>query len=165
MDALAEEGRAAEAANAPAYDLGGGGAEERYWVVNLDTLCQTTAATWCQSFGSASDHPVQRLSRRILAGFAAAPHEDVAGGDIQDLLHRIAHEAIRQWFAGCGFDVSGRSFDRLRHSFVMANRDGRLADQFLDPEIDRERMRIALSASAVAATPTAIFRSMPRQTL
>jgi hypothetical protein len=165
MDALAEESRVAETAASPVFDLGGAAAEERFWAVNLDVMCRTTAATWCQSFGIDGERPVFRLTRRLLAGFAAAPRDEVAGSDIQDLLHRLAREGIARWFAALGFDIAGRGFDRLRHSFVMANRDGRWSDQFLDPEADQERLRVAMLAAAVAATPTTSFRTMPRQTL
>jgi hypothetical protein len=165
MDALAEEGQVAATAEAPVFDLGGSAADERFWAVNLDVMCRTTAATWCQSFGIDGERPVFRLTRRLLAGFAAAPHDEVAVSDIQDLLHRLAREGIVRWFAALGLDIAGRGFDRLRHSFLRANRNGDWSEVFLDRDVDRESLSAALTAANFTATPKAVYRAMPRQSL
>jgi hypothetical protein len=134
-------------------------------VFTLDGLCESTADTWCRSFGVTGRAAVSRLTSHLLAGCAVLASETEASCNVEETLHGLARAAIEKWFAACGFSSSGRGFDRLRHSFLRANCDGDWSEHFLDHDVDRERLGAALTAASFTATPAATYRAMPRQSL
>lgn len=134
-------------------------------IVNLDALCEDIAVRWCGSFGINDKNAVMRLRMRLMESLNDLPRDVVAAGRIEALIHDLAREAIVRWFALQNVEAKGRTFDRLRHSFLLANRTGRFTQSFLDPDITGTSLADALASARFTATPEATFIEMPRQRL
>lgn len=134
-------------------------------VVNLDAVCADIARRWCGSFGIHDDLAVTRLQLWVTDALNGLPRDILTAGRVEALIHDLARDAIIRWFALQNIEAKGRTFDRIRHSFLLANRSGRFTKMFMDPDITGTALADALSSDPFAATPELRYREMPRQQL
>lgn len=145
------------------YGAARDGAKPALPVFDIAAPCRAAAARWCASFGVRDAGARFRLEAAILNRLGE--RMQTGSGNLAALLDDLARDSIAAWFASFGADAGGRGFDRLRHGFLDANRDGGLGARFLDPEVDRAAMRGVLERVEIVPTPDICYRKMLRQTL